>query len=86
MEVRAKYKARALKYAQEHHTEISEHILDILISVMLSRDKIQKGGSFVEAVCSNQLAQAINRADNECMQNLKLIVNTYNNAYIEQNY
>lgn len=67
------YKKEALKFAFMYHVEVSPHILDLMISVMLTRDNIREGGSFVKAVVRNDLYDAISRADSESLANLRII-------------
>lgn len=81
-ELRKKYETRAINFAKEWEEEVSDHIIDIIISVMFTRDKIQNGGSFVEAVCNNNLYQAVSRADKDCINHLKLITLAYYNCHI----
>lgn len=81
-ELRKKYETRAINFAKEWEEEVSDNIIDIIISVMFTRDKIQNGGSFVEAVCNNNLYQAVSRADKDCINHLKLITLAYYNCHI----
>ena len=62
----------------------SQHILDIVVSVMMHRDGVMKGGGFVEAVCNNDLRGALARADDECKQYLGVIALAHPYAFIEQ--
>lgn len=64
---------------RNEYTTISEHIIDVIISVLMTRDKVLIGGSFVQAVCNNDLREAVNRADTEVFENLKLIMSAYHN-------
>jgi hypothetical protein len=83
-EVRAKYRQRAIQHAKEWREDVSEHIIDIIISVMLTRDGIMQGGGFVQAICQNDLRNAVGRADGDCIKHLKLITMAHTNAFIEQ--
>ena len=83
-EVRANYRQRAIQHAKEWREDVSEHIIDIIISVMLTRDGIMQGGGFVQAICQNDLRNAVGRADSDCIKHLKLITMAYSNAYVEQ--
>jgi hypothetical protein len=69
-----KYYEKAAKFAQEYHLYPSAHIIDVMASVMMTRDGVQQGGSFVQCVVKNDLYGAISRADAECLSNLKIIV------------
>jgi hypothetical protein len=81
-ELRKKYEKRAIQFANEWKEDVSDHIIDVIISVMFTRDKIQDGGSFVQSVCNNDLCQAVTRADSDCIKHLKLITLAYRNCHI----
>lgn len=51
----------------------SSHIIDICSSVMMTRDGVLQGGSFVQAVVDNNLTKALAYADSECRDNLLTI-------------
>ncbi|HRW20625.1 MAG TPA: hypothetical protein P5509_01500 [Bacteroidales bacterium] len=51
-----------------------DHIYDIAASVVLTRDEIMYGGSFVQAVVNNDLEQAVSRADTTVGQALQLFI------------
>lgn len=51
-----------------------DHIINIARSVMMHRDGIMKGGSFVTAIVENDLDGAITRADSVCVQNIPFFV------------
>jgi len=68
------YHETAKKFAQNYGENVSNHIIDIMASVMMTRDNFLQGGSFVQAVIENDLYLAISRGDVECQKNLKLIV------------
>jgi hypothetical protein len=61
----------------------SDHIVDIIVSVMFTRDGIMQGGGFVQAIVNNDLRGAIARADEDCTKNLKVIALAYSNAFIQ---
>lgn len=69
-----KYLKRAKEFVAEHQVEVSDHIIHVISSVMMTRDNVQQGGSFVQCVVRNDLYQAITRADKSCLENLKIIV------------
>ena len=81
-ELREKYEKRAIQFANEWKEEVSDHIIDVIISVMFTRDKVLDGGSFVQSVCNNDLYQAVCRADNDCINHLKLITLAKHNCHI----
>ena len=69
-----KYYQASEKFAQSYQLTPSAHIIDVIASVMMTRDNVQQGGSFVQSVVKNDLYGAISRADSECLANIKIIV------------
>jgi hypothetical protein len=83
MDIREQYRERAIQFAKEWDTEVSEHILDIMVSIMATRDKTSyAGGGFVQAVVANNLYLAMNRADMDCRKNLFLLTMCNMNCYL----
>ena len=71
--MREKYKSVAIELGKRYDYEnLSEHIINIMCSVMMHRDKVQLGGGFAEAICNNNLDEACSRADGECIKYLRL--------------
>ncbi len=75
MDIREKNRETAVKFAKEWGFEnVSNHILDIMVSIMCTRDKSSyAGGGFVEAVVANNLYLAMSRADSQCRDNIFLL-------------
>lgn len=69
-----KYINKAKDFVAEYQVEVSDHIIHVIASVMMTRDNVQQGGSFVQCVINNDLYGAISRADKSCLENLKIIV------------
>lgn len=86
MDIREKYRERAIQFAGEWKTEfpvVSEHNLDIMVSIMATRDKTSyAGGGFVEAVCANDLVGAVTRADSDNLRVIKLLALTNKQCYL----
>ena len=84
MDIREQYREKALQFAKDwDYLTVSDHILDIMVSIMATRDKTSyAGGGFVEAIVSNNLYLAVSRADYECSQHLKLLTMCCNNCYL----
>ena len=57
MDIRQECRERAIEFAKEWNCEnVSEHIFDIMVSIMCTRDKSSyAGGGFVEAVIVDYL-------------------------------
>ena len=86
MDIREKCRKRAILFAKEWgYDTVSDHILDIMVSIMCTRDKSSyAGGGFVEAIVSNDLLKSATRADSECVKHLKLLALTNSQCYAEQ--
>ena len=86
MDIREKCRVRAIEFANEWKSEFPEvtsHNIDIMVSIMCTRDKSSyAGGGFVEAVCANDLYQAISRADSSNLKVLKLLVLCHRNCFL----
>jgi hypothetical protein len=78
MDIREQCRERAIQFAKEWNCEnVSDHILDIMVSIMCTRDK-----SFVEAVVANNLYLAMSRADTDCRNNIFLLTMCKANCYV----
>lgn len=65
-------------------SESRQHIIDIGVSIYVEKKKMgPPPGSFVEAVCENDLSGAIYRADNICRQALPFFVTLRDHLHIE---
>ena len=86
MDIREKCRLRAVKFASEWgYDEVSNHILDIMVSIMCTRDKSSyAGGGFVEAVVANNLYLSLSRADSECRNNIFLLTMCKANCFINK--
>lgn len=84
MDIREQCRERATEFAIEYgFTNVSEHILDIMVSIMCTRDKSSyAGGGFVEAVVANNLYLALNRADMDCRNNIYLLAMCNMNCHL----
>ena len=66
----AKYEAAAKKWAAMYKVD-DEHAIDVAASVLMTRDKVQIGGSFAQAIVDNNLRESISRADDTCIKYLR---------------
>ena len=84
MDIREQCRERATKFAIEYgFTNVSEHILDIMVSIMCTRDKSSyPGGGFVDAVVANNLYLAMSRADMDCRNNIYLLTMCRMNCFL----
>ena len=86
MDIREQCYEQATKFAIEYgFTNVSEHILDIMVSIMVTRDKTSyAGGGFVQAVVDNDLYLSLSRADTDCRNNIYLLVMCNANCFINK--
>ena len=83
MDIREKYRERAIQFAKEWNEDVSEHIIDVMVSIMATRDKSSyPGGGFVQAVVDNNLYLAMSRADMDCRKNLFLLTMCKVNCFL----
>jgi len=82
-ETRDKYRTAVVHFLNRYNEQVSEHIIDVMISVMMTRDNVLQGGSFVQAIVGNNLREAISRADDDCGKNLRIITICCHNCYVE---
>lgn len=83
MDIREQYRERAIQFAKEWATEVTDHNLDIMVSIMATRDKTSyPGGGFVEALIDNNLYQAVSRADSDNLKVLKLLTMCRFNCFL----
>ena len=84
MDIREQCRERAIEFAKEWgYANVSNHILDIMVSIMCTRDKSSyAGGGFVEAVVANNLYLSMSRADTECRNNIFLLTMCKANCYV----
>ena len=86
MYIREKCYERATEFAIEYgFTNVSEHIMDVMVSIMCTRDKSSHaGGGFVQAVVANDLYLALSRADMDCRNNIYLLAMCNANCFIDK--
>ena len=72
-EIRDSYRMAAVHFANRYNEQVSEHVIDVMISAMMTKDNVLHGGSFVQAVINNDLRDAISRADKDCLKHLRII-------------
>ena len=82
-ETRDSYRQAVVHFLNRYNEEVSEHIIDVMISVMMTRDNVLQGGSFVQAVVANNLKESISRADTECGKHLRIISLCCSYCYVD---
>ena len=86
MDIREQCYERATRFAIDYgYTDVSEHIFDIMVSIMCTRDKTSHaGGSFVQAVVNNDLYSALSKADTDCRNNIYLLTMCKENCFLNE--
>ena len=79
MSVTEKYKQTSKDYASQWGI-VDDHVINIGASILMTRDSELQGGSFVQAILRNDLEEAVNRADNTCINYLRFFVGIKNNV------
>jgi hypothetical protein len=83
MDIREQYRERAIQFVKEWNENVSEHILDIMVSIMATRDKSSyAGGGFAQAVVDNNLYLALSRADTDCRKNIFILTMCNANCHL----
>ena len=67
-----------------HHLTV--HVQDVMVSMLMTRDKIWKGGDFTQAILANNLGEAVRRADDEMAKHLKHMVIARDNFFLGQDW
>lgn len=81
-----RYVSSAKNFSNRYgYKDVSDHIIDIMVSIMMTRDKVMEGGSFVRAICDNNLKECISYADGECINYIRLLSLTYSFCHIQSN-
>ena len=76
------YYPAAENFLKRYKIEASNHIVDVIVSIMRARDGVGfMGGDFAQAVVNNNLTEAALRADNDCVNHLKTFVLALRNCY-----
>ena len=84
MDIREQCRERAIEFAKEWNCDNVSNLLDIMVSIMCTRDKSSyAGGGFVEAVVANNLYLAMSRADTDCRNNIFLLTMCKANCFIQ---
>lgn len=66
----------------EYKWELSKHVLDVMKSVLMTRDRVWHGGSGVQSIIGNNLRQAVSYCDSEIVRHLKELVIARDNFFI----
>lgn len=76
------YYPAAENFLKRYNIQASNHIVDIIVSVMKTRDKVGwQGGDFVQSIVNNNLSEAVLRADKDCINHLKTFVLALRNCF-----
>jgi hypothetical protein len=82
MQYREMVEKRCIDYAWN----LNVHVKDVMVSMLMTRDKIWHGGDFTQAVLANNLGEAVRRADNDMILHLKHMVIARDNFFLGQEW
>lgn len=85
MDPREEYKNLVELKCQEYRWELTDHVKEVMISVLMTRDKVWVGGGGVQSILSNDLRQAINYCDSEIVRHLREMVIARDNFHLKKN-
>ena len=83
---RPQYVEMVEKRSEDYRWTLSPHVKDVMISMLMTRDKIWVGGDFVQSILANNLGEAVRRADDEMVKHLKQMVIARDNFYLGQDW
>jgi hypothetical protein len=82
MQYREMVEKRCIDYAWN----LNVHVKDVMVSMLMTRDKIWYGGDFTQAVLANNLGEAVRRADDDMILYLKHMVIARDNFFLGQEW
>jgi hypothetical protein len=83
MDIRKQYVDLVEERAVAYRWELPYHVVDVMTSLLMTRDKIWVGGDFVQAVISNNLREAVLRADDVIVNHIKHMVIARDNFHLD---
>jgi hypothetical protein len=70
----------------DYRWELSSHVKDVMISMLMTRDEVWYGGDFTQAVLADKLGEAVRRADDEMVKHLKHMVIARDNFHLNDTW
>ena len=83
MDVRKQYAELVEQRAVDYRWDLPHHVVDVMTSLLMTRDKIWVGGDFVQAVIANNLREAVLRADDVIVNHIKHMVIARDNFHLD---
>jgi len=83
MDIRKQYVDLVEERAVDYRWELPYHVVDVMTSLLMTRDKFWVGGDFVQAVISNNLREAVLRADDVIVNHIKHMVIARDNFHLD---
>ena len=80
------YHDKVRSFTAGYNLDLSDHIINVCASIMMTRDKFLQGGSFVSAFVDNNLIEAVNRADDECIKHFRIMSIVMRNCYMDETF
>jgi len=86
MDIRKQYVDLVEERAVDYRWELPYHVVDVMTSLLMTRDKIWQGGDFTQAVLANNLGEAVRRADSDMAVHLRHMVIARDNFFLGQEW
>ena len=80
------YREMVEKRCEDYRWTVSIHVKDVMVSMLMTRDKIWMGGDFTQAIIANNLGEAVRRADDEMVKHLKHMVIARDDFFLGQEW
>lgn len=77
-----KYQALVEERCAAYKWDVSDHVKEVMKSMLMGRDKLWMCGSFSQAVLDNNLGAAVRQADDEMVNHLKQMVIARDNFFL----
>jgi hypothetical protein len=82
MDIQLQYRELVEKRCEDYRWHLNVHVKDVMVSLLMTRDKTWVGGDFVQSVLANNLREAVLRADDEIVKHLKHMVIARDNFHL----
>jgi hypothetical protein len=83
IKLRQQYTDAARRYLSTNgQCEDMAYMVDIVSNIMMHRDKVSVGNSFVQSICRNDLRGTVETAPTSCLKHLRTLVMAHQNVFI----
>jgi hypothetical protein len=86
VDIQMQYRELVEKRCVNYGWNLNVHVKDVMVSMLMTRDKIWQGGDFTQAVIANNLGEAVRRADSDMAVHLRHMVIARDNFFLGQEW